>query len=352
MISKATAANWERLNTNPEGRLTKRANKRLSNKAFIPAEYVCNKENVSIIEDIVSLVRELDLDMGDAVYTLCIKQLTNNHLCDDNGFLAQHVTASLGDVNFSIVPELESINVPSDEFDFIGAVYQSLKTEGMKNQEGSYYTPTVVAREMTLGFSPTAERPILDPCCGTGAIFLGMEGVSDPHSFVGFDTDNLAVLICKTNLLCRYSDTEFVPRIECRDFLQLEESAFNPVSYIATNPPWGADCELPLFYETQIESKESSSFFLERALNLLDSDGLVSFLLPKAIMNISTHRDIRSLILKKTHIERVRYYSNIFTGVTTDLVNVVLRDGGKAKGETTVIRNGLKFKVDTAKFDS
>ena len=48
-VSYATVKNWEKLNTNSEGRLEKRANKRRSKKRIIPGEYLENKENIAII---------------------------------------------------------------------------------------------------------------------------------------------------------------------------------------------------------------------------------------------------------------------------------------------------------------
>ena len=348
VISKATKANWARLGTDPAKRLTKRANKKMSTKVFVPREYLISKSSKKSIEKIIGLVRDNNFKISDVVYTLCLLKLAQNGLCDDKFKLPKYISDSLGSL-YSIVPKLLSIDIPANEFDFVGAVYQSLKSEGSKNSEGSYYTPYNVAKAMCCGFSASKNNKLLDPCCGTGAIFLAVK-CSDPSALYGCDLDPIAVLVCKTNLFCLFPNVEFTPNIMCTNFLS--DSVFEEVSFSGciTNPPWGASFKEDKHSSSVIFSNESSSLFLEQAIQRVKKRGFISFLLPKSILNIAVHSDIRNLILDKTAVVSITQYSNLFSGVTTTLFNLVLTNGVAQTQRARIKRKNQVFEVDASRF--
>ena len=131
-ISYATVKNWEKLNTNSEGRLEKRANKRRSKKRIIPCEYLENKENITVIEKITELAKGKDIK--NIMYTLSLIFLKSAGVSEH-----ENVKTVIADYSgYSYLSEFEDVLLPGDEYDFLGAVYQSLLSEGRKNTIGSY----------------------------------------------------------------------------------------------------------------------------------------------------------------------------------------------------------------------
>lgn len=144
-----------------------------------------------------------------------------------------------------IIDELSSVDLPNDEFDILGLIYQSYLQEGKKNIIGSYYTPQKIVYNMIKNFDFSHGELFFDPCCGSGAFLLSVTA-ENPKQLFGVDNDKVAVFISKVNMLLKYKDAEFVPQIYCFDFLMdcsviqnhpVFEKKFD---YIATNPPWGA----------------------------------------------------------------------------------------------------------------
>lgn len=323
MISSATVSNWKRLHTDTNGRLTKRANKRNSQKRMIPIEYLLHKENASDIEIILSMIEKNNWEIQDVMYSLCLN-------CVDNaGITEKESVKRVMDAykQCEVIEPLRCIEIPSDEFDFVGAVYQSVLIEGSKNKMGSYYTPLGVSHKMTKELIFSDNQTFLDPCCGSGSFLLSLS-VRNPQQIYGVDTDPVAVMIAKFNLLCKYADYDFAPQIYCYDFIEpqsliaderiTEDTLFD---YICTNPPWGAVTS-QLNYSDHITSGEAFSIFFVESFMRLKPDGIIRFLFPESILNVKTHKDIREYILSHCRLESITFYQESFTGVVTSYVDI------------------------------
>lgn len=148
------------------------------------------------------------------MYTLCVMQLKAYGI-----YKHENVQSSLSEYSsYRIIRELQQFSLPDDEFDFIGAIYQSLLLEGCKNSMGSYYTSPKVTQQMTCELDFSNGQTFLDPCCGSGAFLLSLD-CYDPSLLYGIDNDPIAVMIARTNLLCKYSNSHFIPQIYCTDYL-------------------------------------------------------------------------------------------------------------------------------------
>ncbi len=321
-ISDATLRNWKKLKTMPKDRLTKRANKIQSKKHIFPLEYFCNKENLKTINQILDIADNEGYSVTSAILSLGINQLKQKGI-----FSSCYVQEVLSEYkNINIAPVLENIDLPDDEFDFLGLVYQSFLNEGKKNAIGSYYTPKNVAENMTQNLVFSEDKVFLDPCCGSGAFLLSCKA-KNPKQLYGIDNDALAVMIARINLLLKYSDWEFKPNIYCCDFLEGNTflnycEVFNmQFDYIATNPPWGAitrcECEAD-----KSEFKEPFSQFFVKSCEMLKESGSIRFLFPEAIMNVKSHKNIRNYILKNLHLVGITAYGSTFSGVVTKYVDI------------------------------
>ncbi len=317
-ISLATARNWSRLNVDISSKLTKRANKRLSKKIILPTEYFLNNNNISTISEILAFINDNDLDAFSVIYTLAIKQLNIAGIYD-----LPHVQNIIKDYHYAINQDLYQFLIPYDERDFLGLIYQSILMEGEKNKIGSYYTPHNVVRNMTCTLSFDNNETLLDPCCGSGSFLLELNAT--PNQIFGFDNDEIAVFICKINLLLKYKTVAFVPQIYCLNFTDKNNEFLSHLNlkfdYIITNPPWGANCD-NIECIPEITSKESFSYFFVNAYKYLKENGQIRFLFPESVLNVKVHKDIRSFILNNGTINSITLYNGMFSGVTTHYVDI------------------------------
>ena len=127
-ISKATARNWKKLNSKSTGRLTKRANKRNSKRRIFPFEYICNKNNISFVQNTIDYIDENGIDIISAIFSLGISLLKQAKIYEK-----WHVAKVLNEYSdVAIIEELSSTRLPNDEFDILGVIYQSYLYEGKK----------------------------------------------------------------------------------------------------------------------------------------------------------------------------------------------------------------------------
>ncbi len=344
-VSAATARNWARLQSDTSGKLTQRANKRLSNRKVVAAGYLHSPVARTFLESL----RRCPCPVDDIIYTLCVDRLKHCGVYGRRG-----AAGSLADyARLKAVP----ISVPEGLWDtpddVLGFLYQSLQPEGLRNALGLYYTHAEVVRYLLDGLALGPGERFLDPCCGSGA-FLVNAGTARPELLYGVDIDPLAVLIARTNLLCAYPHHDFVPQVFCADFLTASR-LFSPAAsllprsfhYICSNPPWGADKErnyaadFPL-----VKSKERASMFLVEAMRHLQPGGRLKFLLPTSLLKTKVHADIRGFILRNSTIKAVDLFSNRFDGVYTDFFGLdivkahtdkpcyMLRDGSESRPVT------------------
>ena len=348
-ISNATVRNWERLGTDGTGKLTKRANKVKSKKRIIPYEYIDDKDNIALLEAIVETIISNNYSYMDCIYTLCVSQLKNHNI-----YLNPNVQQMLCEyTGNSIIEELTRCSLPTNEFDFIGAIYQSLLFEGNKNCMGSYYTPRKVSAHMTKELDFSSKQKFLDPCCGSGSFLLSLN-CDDPSLIYGIDNDAIAVLIAKTNILCKYSNSQFTPHIYCLNYLESDTLlGHDPVldesfDYIFTNPPWGAATKNTVT-SLPIQSGESFSFFYVQSFFRLKPNGLIRFLFPESILNVKVHKDIRLFMLERCSLRSITFYKESFSGVVTSYVDILACNSAPIE-MINVTREGETFCITTDSF--
>ena len=322
-ISDATKKNWIRLGKTSSEKLTKRANKTNSQKKIIPMEYFSEKTNNGFIENLLLLIESHNWAIKDVLYSISIFLLKNKTILEK-----KHVQEVLKEYNYTILPVTE-YEIPTNEKDLLGIIYQASLSEGQKNIAGSYYTHKHIASSMTKNLDFSSEQTFLDPCCGSGAFLLAIEN-ANPTQLYGFDIDPIAVMIAKMNLLLHYNTYEFTPQVFCQDYLtnNIELSSFN---YIMTNPPWGVTHK-EYSFQSEIVSKERFSLFFVKAFSQLKQQGIINFLFPESILNVKIHNDIRKFILTKTSFSNIIKYADSFTGVTTKSVSILCKK--KLQNET------------------
>lgn len=332
-ISKATKANWLKLNVEfSDKKLDKRANKRMSTKNIIPKELFINKENIDKVMDIVEIVKPLrdKFTIKEIMYNLALIYLLNNGLIDRKYMSnKKSIKTFLNDnIKMPIIDKIKQIKLPNDEIDILGIIYQCLLTEGSKNQSGSYYTPNCIVKNMLKKVVMRENNKVLDPCCGTGMFLLGIR-TKNPQNIYGIDFDEIAVMICKINLIVKYKHEDFEPNIFRYDFIRETPRELSNIKfdYIITNPPWGSNLDdIDKKRYLEITSGESFSYVLYNAINMCAEKGKVLFLLPESFLNVKVHSDIRKYILENMSFKEIIKYPTSFSGVVTKYISICLEN--------------------------
>lgn len=322
-ISKATEYNWKKLNSDSNGKLTKRANKTLSKKRIIATSYLDDSKANMLLKNVLMV----DSSVENIMYTLAYSALSQNGLLQK-----PHVQEFLQ--KYTHLKHV-SIDIPNDtwdsENDVLGFIYQSLITEGERNITGQYYTCKSVVEYIVGDKVLSDTETFLDPCCGSGAFLMAVK-TNNPANLYGFDINPTAVMIASVNLLIRHKDKEFCPHVFCLDFLSnnlFTTDSRNELPFkfdnIYTNPPWGSDKEgLYTHNYPYIKSKERASMVIYESLTRLASTGTLYFLLPTSLLKIKAHSDIRKHILSNTTIRQIDIYKDRFDGVFTDYFSIRL----------------------------
>lgn len=345
MISDATKRNWLKLHYNGDEKLKSRANKRLSEKSVLPVEYFSNKNNVTVIQQFVRFCKNHHFDVADVIFSVGMNLLSEKkHLCNIEKILPQKLRDKC-----RLVPEVFEYQLPKDENDILGLLYQMFMNEGEKNRKGSYYTPFGIAKNMTENLDFSGKQTFFDPCCGSGIFFLALQNAK-PEQIFGCDNDPIAVMSARFNLLLKFNDMDFEPHIYCCDFLNdtLPVSLNKPMTYIVSNPPWGAlvvDSGKML-----VSKKESFSVFYEKSFQQLDNDGLVRFLLPESVLNVRSHKPFRNFLLDNGTLTSISLYSGSFNGVQTKYIDLELHRQKFNCPKVEVIENGKTRYVSKSSF--
>ena len=333
-VSDATIRNWNRLGVSGAERsvrLKSRANKRHSGKSFKPGEYVIDPTQSALVDQMLHYSGQKRLDHSTVLF-LAVTSLAND--CANNPFFAREIKAWEEELDCTALGEhkqwFRRVLSARQHGDFPGLLYQSLLSEGKKAKSGSYYTPPSVARAM-LEDHCLPESTVLDPACGTGQFLLEAANfVGNPNHLYGMDSDLTAVRIARLNLMMRFPDHVFEPKIFHTDTLLQEKKAGVPLEFfdlVVTNPPWGSHWtkqeKIALTQRfPQIRSGESFSFFLVQATGFAKKGGVISFLLPEAILNIKVHSDIRDYLSKHFQILNIQHLGRLFTGVFTPVIRL------------------------------
>ena len=332
--------------------LKSRRNKKFVSGRGLYYAYIPNdSKNLAPIEDILDFIDENDIKVttdillsiiADCVLKLIVSQsgspinrsvfksfIIGEYSPEPYTFLINDLLEGVEGVADIIdeYPELfDTDYVYEKAVDVIGLLYISLKNTRDRKIQGLYYTPSKVAKKIcdNLIISDKMEnKKILDPCCGTGNFILQIPDSFDYNNVYANDIDPLSVKLARINYALRYklSDKALIYKhITESDYLYFPKN--RKFDYILGNPPWGYhysheekiklhdrfDCATTL-------SIESYNIFIEQALSNLTINGILSFILPHALLNVKSHTPIRKIILEKCSFDYIEFLSKAFDNV-------------------------------------
>ncbi|OEF95884.1 TaqI-like C-terminal specificity domain-containing protein [Desulfuribacillus alkaliarsenatis] len=352
--------------------LQSRRNKGAVKGHFVATEYVSYKPYIDLAKQIISWVNSeprLTSSNYDSTHLIrlvllevAFKFLRDRVVTHNNNNL-KHAIQTLSEnlSSLKLSPEVQQLleNVKNLEIpyiegeDFLGLLYMALSQLGERKRKGSYYTPVhitdILAERALEQFIKNAEATdsieIIDPCCGSGnfliRLYLLLKKKNISARLSGFDIDPIATAIATINmfLIMGFPASEKVNRslmleagkinfmIETIDTLDFTSD--KSYDLIIGNPPWGYHfskrelTELKQRYQAYSGSVESSCLFIEWAIANLRQNGVLGFVLPESILNVTSHMKIRELLLTNTRLDDIEQTSKRFSNVYSSVITLV-----------------------------
>lgn len=204
------------------------------------------------------------------------------------------------------------------EFSIVVSNYESSLILSKRKEKGVFYTDLSLASKIIDELSIPKDAFVLDPCCGSGSFNFALMQKNIVNAY-GTDIDEVAIQLCKKNI----PNAHFlkINSIEVESQVTLSKLSLpNGADYIIGNPPYAkwepSKNTLPSF-NRRVVSSGNNLFIagLIRAFELVKSGGIISYIIPKNFLHVSTYNILRKDILKnKTIISIVdigAYFKNV-----------------------------------------
>jgi predicted RNA methylase len=368
-VSGATLNNWIRLGLipkpSPDGyykskifeeiiealkahptKLKSRVNRSRNLVKSIPAEMLQNKNSLKILQELLDLHEQVQGTVEASVIAVSLRVLETNNLIrisnnkitflqiesiSFEAFLSNWISTANAKNVWKSYSGIKNSTLPTNEVDFIGTLYQSLRSVSEKSHSGAYYTPAQILAEIKI----KAREKVNDPCCGTGRILIQvLSKTHDPTLVFGSDIDPLALNICRINLAIFFRNTVSEAKLEVKDLIFPESHSKDKkgtdfFDVVITNPPWGAKMSqaqktiLRKFYP-DLQTTETFSIALYKSLNMLSAKGRLHFILPESFLSVAAHARIRNYVLTTTKQQHIRSYGRLFKGVLSKVIRLDL----------------------------
>jgi len=242
----------------------------------------------------------------------------------------------------------------------LGVQYQESLPNSYRNKEGIYYTPKNIVDnlfdQIDVDYSKVT---FCDPCCGSGNFLMSaLERGVRPENIYGFDTDIVAVEICKSRVKS-FTGIDAGENVFNKDFLEysagVDASKFD---LMFTNPPWGKKIhkDIKICYSQNFgcgKSLDTCALFFFSCLRSVEDDGYLGLLLPESFFNIAVFEEARVKLLSMEVLSFLDYGKS-FKGLVTRAQGVVLRNRflNESNSETKCVYGDSVFSRDQKSFST
>ena len=377
-VSAATIANWVRVGLVPDypdgvgycpntydnilkhikstKKLQSRVNRTFNQDIQIVTGSLSYTESKLRVEWLASLLERYELDVPALMFTLSLKALSENDLIkydwDSGSFESENPEFSAflnawgdefdAEKTRQLYRDLSGLKIPEKEPDFMGVVYESMRTLGEKSRLGAFFTPSFLVEDLSIPSKAT----VLDPCSGTGTILLHVLSKEHAPALITLrDIDALAIKIAKVNFALYFNRVDELVQTALIDILQPQpEEHFD---YIVTNPPWGARLDRKIKRQLlqeypELNTGESFSIALYNGLKKLSNKGKLIYILPESLLYVDTHSQIRQLIFGGDYKVHLTHFGNAFKGVMSKVIRLEIALGAQ---ELTVTRGKENYRI-------
>ena len=225
-------------------------------------------------------------------------------------------------VRDQLTDTLEKISIPKEEL--FQKVFMLYGSKYLKKEFDQFYTPVTVGQFLCGICKP--KKSMIDPACGTGDLVVSYTG-----SVTLWDISKDVTDLTVQNFAFQSKKATIVTRDSIQDTAESNES----YEYAIVNPPFGtrtlvSDRDILDKYTLGSGKKkqEVGILFVERSMNLLKENGLMSIILPNGYFGntSSAYVELRKFLLQFRVVGIIKLPQNTFkrsgTGVSTNILIV------------------------------
>lgn len=343
--------------------LKSRRNKTFVKGSFFYKDYISeNSRNLKIVQELLDFISEKNfvLSIDEIKYLLadCAIQMYSNFAENNINNLQTHLQSAPNHEDNCFYQLLDDLITDKNEAklfiknnpelfchkfayepneDVLGLLYLSLSDLADRKARGAYFTPTKIVKKVINNIK-FFSGDILDPCCGSGNFLLQLPADIQLENIHGSDIDQTSVKLARINMALKFQtkDIDLLRKnFTVSDFLNVQNT--NSYKYIIGNPPWGykfSKAEIKnlskIYQCANGKNVESYDVFVEKSLLHLEQYGILSFVLPEAILNVKNHRQIREYILNNASFSYLEYLGNMFDKVQCPSIILQLKKENQA----------------------
>ncbi len=329
------------------GKLKSRVNRNSDDSHQLYSALYNSNSGKFLIKSILSFMIENDYELNQIMFAISLisleqKGLVSYKLGRENIKISSEsktLTAflnkwknSLSDFEIKLFKAFPVFEVPNDEKDFLGRIYESLRTVADRSQAGAYFTPQAIVQDLSVD----EDLRVFDPCAGTGSIVLSVISNShNPRKIFLQDVDQLALNIAMINFVLYFNNVNDLINVSSASALVKDSFSKSQFDVIITNPPYGAKLSQSDKAALQIEypdlsTSETFSIVLFNSLKRLRKNKRLIFILPESILYVSTHHNIRNYIFSKNYRLKIQFFGKAFKGVMSNIIRLEVTKGKKA----------------------
>lgn len=364
------------ISSNDSNALKSRRNKQFKSGNEIYYDYISSSsKNLQAIENLLNIIlNEYKLEINETLSNLiiseCALQLVNQKLgialynpndliriflYDQNQFGKYKVLFKNLITNQEISKELIN-NYPKifaikyyyyPNEDLLGLLYLSINNLKNRKKLGIYYTPQKLVNRLiaNLGHQEALDDKLYyyDPCCGTGNFLINLPDCFNHEHLYGSDLDKIAVDLCRINMLLKYptiSIKELKEHFFYRDYIfdssitikdKIKQNDNNNLVVLG-NPPWGVNFNYQekksisnLYKSVENLFCESFDLFIEKSINEMVKDDILSFIIPETLINVKSHNNTRKIIVDNCQILECHIVGEQFNNVNCPSIIFTLK---------------------------
>lgn len=219
-----------------------------------------------------------------------------------------------------------------DAYSIESKIYENTLDASYKKGKGIYYTDIELSLSIIKFLKIPNDAYILDPCCGTGNFIVAAEYLGYENIY-GADIDANAVSLCKRKNGIKNIMVLDTLSSNGKDVLRKLNLA-SPVDYVIGNPPYvpidkniTIDTSDYLFLRN-VKDSGSNLFIaaLYRAFELTKPGGVISYIIPKNFLHVSSYSILRKLMLNEKAILSIIDIGSCFKGVRGEQIIITLKN--------------------------
>lgn len=197
-------------------------------------------------------------------------------------------------------------NLKNIDFEAQSIAHENLLDDKYKKDNGIFYTDLELANSIVEFLNVPKKATIIDPCCGTGSFLYSLKAYGYKRVF-GCDVDESTVVQCKKLAKMR--------NVKCLDTLGnsgqqiLQQINRDRFDYVIGNPPYApingnTKLNADISFCNDVKEAGNNLFVaaIYRAFEICKESGIVSVIVPKNLLHISSYKSIREKLLKEKKI--------------------------------------------------